>query len=65
MVGHQAVGQQRISRDVFQGFPEDTLKGGVIAALLKNGQPTISPVKDMVHITTQGNAMRSSHNQPL
>src|SRR5207249_1431301 len=58
-------GGQPHARNVLQGLAEDPLKGGVITVLLKNGQPAVGAIENMIDVATQGQPLRSSHREKL
>ena len=68
VVWHQTIGQQARSMHMFLRFGDNVQERFVVKVLVKNWQPSIAPVEDMIEIAAQRVSPRPAHavdnNQP-
>ena len=64
MIGHHAVGQQPRLRPL-DGLEQDFLERLLVGRLLKDREPAVGPVQDMIDIAPECGAVRSSHRRML
>src|SRR6516162_8786895 len=68
MVWHQTIGEQAHSMHMFLRFGDNVQEGFVVKVLVKNWQPSIASVEDMIEIAAQRCSPRPAHavdnNQP-
>jgi hypothetical protein len=61
MVGHQAIGQQAHAGHVLLRLGHDIEERRVVHFFVKDREPTISSIEDMIKLASQRHAQRSSH----
>src|SRR5271166_6078487 len=61
MIRHQAMRHHTDTRHLLDGLVHDAFKRFVVTILVKDTQPAIGPIQDMVDVATQRCSQRPSH----